>query len=103
MISSSILFMKFKDETEYDDLNNRRRIARLKIIGFSGIILLFFLIFDVFPRSFSRSIQNYTLYDEKTNTIYVVDARTYNDWIRMKGVPPTFKPNSDTKVVKMSD
>jgi len=43
------------------------------------------------------------LYDEKSNTIYVVDARTYNEWIKRKGLVPNFTPNQNTKVVNMTE
>jgi hypothetical protein len=56
---------------------------------------------DVFPRSFRKRIDDYMLYDEQSNTIYVVDARTYNEWIKRKGLVPDFKANRDTKVVNM--
>lgn len=63
----------------------------------------FFVLVDVLPRSFRKRIDDYMLYDEQSNTIYVVDARTYNEWIKRKGLVPNFTPNQNTKVVNMTE
>jgi len=85
------------------ELNARTIKARKKAIAFTATLFFFFILVDVFPRSFRKRIDDYMLYDEQSNTIYVVDARTYNEWIKRKGLVPDFTPNSKTKVVNMVD
>jgi len=85
------------------EMNARTIKARKKAIAFTATLFFFFVLVDVFPRSFRKRIDDYMLYDEQSNTIYVVDARTYNEWIKRKGLVPNFTPNSKTKVVNMVD
>jgi len=95
--------LKFKEPVESkEELNARLKMMRKKGIAFSLCILVFILIFDIFPRSFQKRTFEYMLYDEKTNTVYVVDARTYNEWINRKGLQPEFITNNKTKFVNMT-
>ena len=83
--------MRGEEEENYNPMAEYQRKLKLKLFWLSILLVLFYCMLEVLPKIL-HGREEFVVYDEKSNTLYVTDEATYNKWIsRNKHMGTEFK------------